>query len=226
MQQRQGPAVHVQVPSGRLRKQHKVFFMTDATVQKDGPAGFRTLVPEPTKQYVRNGWIVNTKLKYKDTKGVLKEMEEQETNEKKGILKLIHQERKANSKISNARLEVERRNSFKGANFDDKVPASLIQMSYFKDELMRERENLERDKYVECDRLKLYQTTKEFYKQLEDTNVDSLVVKLAAFDSLLTSTLICYSGDLQLIPDKRKKTNRQVSSPSSHHGGEPLSELE
>lgn len=56
------------------RKQHKVFFMTDATVQKDGPAVCRTLIPEATKQYVRNGWIVNTKLKYKDTKGVLREM--------------------------------------------------------------------------------------------------------------------------------------------------------
>jgi hypothetical protein len=80
--------------------------MTDATVQKDGPAGCRTLVPEPTKQYVHNGWIFNTKLKYKGTKGVLKEMEDQETSEKKGILKLIHQERKTNQVITNARLEL------------------------------------------------------------------------------------------------------------------------
>ncbi len=60
-------------------------------------------------------------------------------------------------------------------------------MTYFKEEMMRERENYERDKYIESRGLKLYQTTRNFYKEMEDTDVDGLVVKLAAFDSIITS---------------------------------------
>lgn len=60
-------------------------------------------------------------------------------------------------------------------------------MTYFKDELTKERENIERDKFVECSRTRLYQTTKHFYRELEDTNTEGLVVKLAAFDSLINS---------------------------------------
>jgi len=39
-------------------------------------------------------------------------------------------------------------------------------MTYFKDELIKERENTEREKFLECSRVKLYQTTKHFYREL------------------------------------------------------------
>lgn len=42
------------------------------------------------------GWIVNSKLKYKDTKGPLELLQEQETDVKKGILKIIHNQRSTN----------------------------------------------------------------------------------------------------------------------------------
>lgn len=52
---------------------------------------------------------------------------------------------------------------------------------------MKERENVEREKFVECAKVKLYQTTKQFYRELEEADTAGLVVKLAAFDSLINS---------------------------------------
>lgn len=49
---------------------------------------------------------MNSKLKYQGTKGPLKEMEEQETVEKKGILKLIHEEREQHRGINEAKKEL------------------------------------------------------------------------------------------------------------------------
>lgn len=56
-----------------------------------------------------------------------------------------------------------------------------------KEELIKERENQERDKFIESNRVKLYQTTRHFYKELEETNTESLIVKLGAFDTLINS---------------------------------------
>jgi hypothetical protein len=97
-------------------------------------------------------------------------------------------------------------------------------MSYFKDELMRERENVEREKFVECSRVKLYQTTKHFYKELEETNTEGLVVKLAAFDSLINSISLLMLEDIQLVADRKKRT-RNISSPHFQQNNEPVGEL-
>lgn len=48
---------------------------------------------------------------------------------------------------------------------------------------MKEREN--RSMYIEFQGVKLDQTTKNFFKEAENINVDGFVVRLGAFDHML-----------------------------------------